>query len=294
TAYDQIEGKLPFRCEFIGEHTVKNIARPVRVYRLHLEPGGVSRSPTRAGRVRRRLAKGVVAAVAVLLLLGAAGWAGWRWLTPESAGLPLPDRPSVAVLPFANLSQDSAQEYFSDGVTEDLITGLSKVSGLFVIARNSVFTYKGRAVKIRDVGRDLGVRYVLEGGVQRAGSRVRITAQLVDAATGYHVWAERYDREARDIFAVQDDVTHQIVRALSIKLSAGERGRITRAPTRNPEAYDLVLRGEQQRRRTTREANARAREFYVKAMDVDPEYARAYMGLSWAYLQSWQFLWSAA
>ena len=144
------------------------------------------------------------------MLLGVGGWAGWRWLrAPESAGLPLPDKPSVAVLPFANLSQDPKQG-FSDGVTEDLITGLSKVSGLFVIARNSAFTYKGRPVKIRDVGRDLGVRYVLEGGVQRAGSRVRITAQLVDATTGYHLWAERYDRELNDIFAVQDEVTQQM------------------------------------------------------------------------------------
>ena len=292
TAYDQIEGKLPFRCEFIGEHTVKNIARPVRVYRLHLEPGGVSRSPTRAGRVRRRLAKGVVAAVAVLLLLGAAGWAGWRWLTPESAGLPLSDRPSVAVLPFANLSQDSAQEYFSDGVTEDLITGLSKVSGLFVIARNSVFTYKGRAVKIRDVGRDLGVRYVLEGGVQRSGSRVRITAQLVDATTGYHIWAERYDREVRDIFALQDEVTQQIVRAMAVKLTEAEKVRLGRAPTEVLEAYDLVLRGTVERHRTTREGNAEARRLFVKALDLDPNYASAYLGLAWTHLQSWQLLWS--
>src|SRR6185503_10090324 len=150
---------------------------------------------------------GIAAAAAILLLLGAGGWAGWQWLRPqESAGLPLPDKPSVAVLPFANLSQDPAQEYFSDGVTEDLITGLAKVSGLFVIARNSVFTYKGKSVKVSDVGRDLGVRFVLEGSIQRAGDRVRITAQLVDAKTGFHLWAERYDRQVRDIFAVQDEV----------------------------------------------------------------------------------------
>src|SRR4029079_11177312 len=132
---------------------------------------------------------------------------------------------------FANLSQDPAQEYFSDGVTEDLITGLSKVSGLFVIARNSVFTYKGKPVKVREVGRDLGVRYVLEGGVQRAGSRVRITAQLVDASTGDHLWAERYDREFSDIFALQDEVTQQIVRALAVKLSESERGLLAQTPT---------------------------------------------------------------
>src|SRR5438477_478590 len=192
TAYDQIEGKLPFAFEFSGEHTVKNIARPVRVYRLHLEPRAFPKRSSTLGGVDRRASVRVAAILAIVMLLGAGGWAGWRWFRPsESAGLALPDKPSVAVLPFANLSQDPAQEYFSDGVTEDLITGLSKMSGLFVIARNSVFTYKGKPVNVRDVGRDLGVRYVLEGGVQRAGNRVRITAQLVDARSGYHLWAER-------------------------------------------------------------------------------------------------------
>jgi adenylate cyclase len=290
-AYDQIEGKLPLAYEFMGQHTVKNIARPVRVYRVRLGAGVTAGAlRTRRRNLRR---KTFVAAVAAVVFLGAAGWAGWRWLgTPESAGLPLPDKPSVAVLPFSNLSQDPTQEYFSDGVTEDLITGLSKVSGLFVIARNSVFTYKGRPVKVREVGRDLGVRYVLEGGVQRAGNRVRITAQLVDATTGYHVWAERYDRQAGDIFAVQDEVTQQIVRALAVKLSESERVRLGRAPTGVPEAYDLVLRGHEARRRTTREGNAEARRLFVKALDLDPEYASAYAGLSWTHLQSWQFLWT--
>ena len=291
TAYDQIEGKLPFAYEFKGEHAVKNIARPVRVYRLHPDPSAAPRPRARAR--SKGLHKHVAAAVAILVLLGAAGWAGWRWLRPsESAGLPLPDRPSVAVLPFANLSQDPAQDYFSDGVTEDLITGLSKVSGLFVIARNSVFTYKGKPVKVREVGRDLGVRYVLEGGVQRSGSRVRITAQLVDATTGYHIWAERYDREVNDIFTLQDEVTQRIVRAMAVKLTEAEKGRLGRVPTGNLDAYDLVLRGHEERRRTTRDGNAEARRLFVKALDLDPNYAAAYLGLSWTHLQSWQFLWS--
>src|SRR5262245_2830912 len=286
TAYDQIEGKLPLTCEFAGEHTVKNIARPVRVYRLRLD-SSESPAPSRDGPSHPAM---VISAVVIgRVLLGGAGWVGWHSLKPpETAGLPLPDRPSVAVLPFANLSQDPAQEFFSDGVTEDLITGLSKVSGLFVIARNSVFTYKGKPVKVKEVSRDLGVRYVLEGGVQRAGSRVRITAQLVDATTGYHVWAERYDREVRDIFALQDEVTQQIVRALAVKLTAGERGLMSRVPTGNPEAYDLVLRAHEARTRTTREANAEARQLYGRALELDPAYAQAYMGLSWANLQSWQ------
>jgi adenylate cyclase len=290
TAYDQVEGKLPHGFDFLGEHAVKNIARPVRVYRLRLEPGAaLLKSPGRR-RGDRRLVVGAV--IGVLLLLGAG--AGWRWLrAPASSGeLALPDKPSVAVLPFTNLSQDPAQEYFSDGVTEDLITGLSKVSGLFVIARNSVFTYKGKPVKVREVRRDLGVRYVLEGSVQRAGSRVRITAQLVDATTGYHMWAERYDREVRDIFALQDEVTQRIVRALAVRLTEGEQGRMARVPTADPEAYDLVLRGEDERKRTTPDANAQARRLFVKALDLDPEYARAYVGLSRTHLQSWQLLWS--
>jgi adenylate cyclase len=290
TAYDQVEGKLPFGYDFLGEHTVKNITRPVRVYRLRLDA-----SPRLPGRQRggRRLVFGSVGAIVVLVLLGAGAWAGWRWLkTQTSAGRPaLPDKPSVAVLPFTNLSRDPSQEYFNDGITEDLITGLSKLSGLFVIARNSVFTYKGKAMKISEVARDLGVRYVLEGGVQRSGSRVRITAQLVDAMTGYHIWADRYDREVRDIFTLQDEVTQQIVRALAVKLTEGEQGRIARVRT-SPEVYDLVLRGSVERRRTTRETNAESRRLYAKALDLDPTYAQAYMGLSWAHLQSWQLLWT--
>jgi adenylate cyclase len=295
TAYDQVEGKLPLGYEFLGEHTVKNIARPVRVYRLRFDPATPS-APARAADRRsatRRIALGFAATLVALIVIGTGAWAGWRWLKhPAPAGLALPDKPSVAVLPFTNMSRDPAQEYFSDGVTEDLITGLSKVSGLFVIARNSVFTYKGKAVKIGDVSRDLGVRYVLEGSVQRADSRVRITAQLVDATTGYHLWAERYDREVRDIFALQDEVTQQIVRALAVKLTASEQGHLGPAPTK-PDVYDLVLRGQEERKQTTREGNLAARRLFLQALDLDPGYARAYIGLGWAHLQSWQFLWSA-
>ena len=267
----------------------KNIARPVRVYRLRLEPGPAP-APSRPR--RRRLGRALGAAV-VIAVLGAGGWAGWRRLgASTSSALPLPDRPSVAVLPFTNLSQDPSQAYFSDGVTEDLITALSKVSGLFVIARNSTFVYKDRPVKIRDVGRELGVRYVVEGGVQRAGDRVRITVQLVDAATGYHVWAERYDRDFRDIFALQDEVTTRIVRSLAVRLSEAERARMTRPPPGDLAAYDLVLRGQEARHRATREENAEARRLFVKALDLDPDYAAASVGLGWTLLQSWQMLWS--
>ena len=244
--------------EDIGEQSVKNIARSIRVYRIRLED-----APP----------------------VAPAGTTGAK-ATGKSR------KPSIAVLPFANLSRDPSQDYFSDGVTEDLITGLSKISGLFVIARNSVFTYKGKPVKVRDVGRDLGVRYVVEGGVQRAGNRVRITAQLVDAGTGYHIWAERYDREVGDIFALQDEVTRQIIRAMSVKLTEAEQARIGQMPTGVVEAYDLVLHANEERKRTTRDSNAEARRLFVKAIDLDPAYAVAYVGLGWAHLQSWQFLWS--
>jgi adenylate cyclase len=293
TAFDQVEGKLPLAYDFLGEHTVKNIARPVRVYRVRLNadaPSGRAATPRRA---RPRSHVALAGALVAVALLAGFGWAGWRWLHgPASSALALPDKPSVAVLPFANLSQDPAQEYFSDGVTEDLITGLSKLSGLFVIARNSAFTYKGRAVKVGDVGRDLGVRYVLEGSVQRAADRVRITAQLVDATTGYHIWAERYDREARDIFALQDAVTQQIVQTLAVKLTEAERARLGRPPRADPAAYDLVLRGQEERWRTTREGNIESRRLFVKALDLDPGYARAHLGLAWSHLQSWQFGWN--
>ncbi len=294
TAYDQIENKLPLGYEFRGEHTVKNIAKPVRVYRVHPEPGAPPTPARRRSWAGRSLWHKLTMSLALLLLLAAGGEVVRRFVLapPAPPALELPDKPSVAVLPFANMSEDPAQEYFSDGITEDLITGLSKVSGLFVIARNSVFQYKGRAANVAHVSRELGVRYVLEGSVRKAGNRVRITAQLIDATTGYHLWAERYDRELKDIFAVQDEVTQKIVQALAVTLTDREQGRLARPPIGNPEAYDLVLRGTEYFRRTTKEANAEARNLFVKALDLDREYAAAYAALGWTYLQAWQLQWS--
>ncbi len=189
SAHEQVENKVAMSFEYLGEHIVKNITRPVRVYRVITEP-----------QVAHEVDK----------------------------KLELPEKPSIAVLPFVNMSGDPEQEYFSDGITEDIITDLSKISSLFVIARNSVFTYKGRAVKVDHVGRELGVRYVLEGSVRRAGALVRITAQLVDASKGGHLWAERYDRNVGDIFALQDEVTQKIVTALAVKLTQDEQERLER------------------------------------------------------------------
>jgi len=259
--YDQVETKLNslnLGYEYLGEQTVKNIAKPVPVYRVQMEPGQSSSSANRE----------------------------------KTPTLALPDKPSIAVLPFANMSGDPEQEYFSDGITEDLITDLSKLSGLFVISRNSVFLYKGKAVKPEQVSRELGVRYLLEGSVRKAGSRVRITAQLIDATSGYHLWAERYDRELQDIFALQDEVTQKIVAALEVKLTEGEQGRLGRAPTDNLEAYDCFLRGLEYHAQHTQGANAQARQMFERAIALDPEFAAAYAFLGRTYLMEMIYQWN--
>ncbi|HEV8715509.1 MAG TPA: adenylate/guanylate cyclase domain-containing protein [Candidatus Binatia bacterium] len=248
TVHDQIENKLALSYESLGEQTVKNIAKPVRVLRVQVEESSSHKSQVASQQDRR---------------VGRAHhpWAHPSLSTQDSvlstqAQLALPDKPSIAVLPFVNMSSDPEQEYFSDGITEDLITDLSKLSGLFVIARNSTFVYKGKDAKVQEVSQELDVRYVLEGSVRKASNRVRITAQLVEATTGHHLWAERYDRELRDIFALQDEITQKIVFALKVKLTEEEQKRFRHSPTDNLEAYDAFLRGEEYCSRATKEANA--------------------------------------
>jgi adenylate cyclase len=218
----------------------------------------------------------MAAAVLVLALVSAGTLVIKNRYFPSSPGLPLPDKPSLVVLPFTNMSGDPEQEYFSDGITEDLTTDLSKLSTLFVIARNSAFTYKGKAVKVQDVSRELGVRYVLEGSVRKVDSRLRITAQLIDAPTGEHLWAERYDRPLPEIFALQDEIRQKIVTALRVKLTKEEQERFQRAPTDNLEAYDYYLRGMSYFSRLTKEANTQARQMLEKAIGLDSKYASAY------------------
>ena len=255
--HEQVETKLPFAYTDLGEQSVKNIARPVRVFRVLLE----SREAVSVDD------------------------------NSEKVSLPLPDKPSIAVLPFVNFSGDPEQEYFSDGMTEDLITDLSKLSGLFVISRNSVFLYKKKTVRPEQVSQELGVRYILEGSVRKAGNRVRITAQLIDATTGYHLWAERYDRELQDIFAVQDEVTQKIVAALQVKLTAGEQERVKRPPTKNLEAYDYFLRGLEYHAQRTQESNSHARQMFERAVQLDPHFAAAYALLGLTYLAELAFQW---
>ena len=234
TAFDHIESKLPYGYEYLGDQTVKNIAKPVGAYQVVMEPRVTivgKPEDEKSAKVRRMPI--LIGAVAVLVLAFAVGiWQFYmRRPTIEPASvdkmaLPLPDKPSIAVLPFDNLSGDSEQEYFSDGITNDIITDLSKFRDLFVVARNSTFTYKNKPTKVQEVSRELGVRYVLEGGVQKAGDRVRINVQLIDATTGQHLWAERFDRSIDDIFAVQDEITEKIVAAVYIKVDLAVRDRV--------------------------------------------------------------------
>ncbi|HEV8713343.1 MAG TPA: tetratricopeptide repeat protein [Candidatus Binatia bacterium] len=208
----------------------------------------------------------------------------------------MPDKPSIVVLPFVNMSQDPEQEYFSDGITEDITSDLSKLSSLFVIARNSAFTYKGKAVKVQDVSKEMGVRYVLEGSVRKAGEQVRVTAQLVDGTTGGHLWSERYDRLMKDIFALQDEIVQQIVANLRVEVQEAELERVQRVPTENLNAYDFYLRGWEAWmrafRETRKELNERARQMFEKAIELDPQYARAYALLSMTYWLDRFYLWN--
>ncbi len=245
---DFVRDKPEIALQDLGERSLKNIAKPVRVFRI-AAPGQAAPSPRAEA-------------------------------SAAPAAPPVPDKPSIAVLPFTDMSGEAGQEYFSDGITEDLITDLSKVSGLFVIARNSSFAYKGKSVKVQEIGRDLGVRFVLEGSIRKAGNRVRITAQLIDAGSGGHLWAERFDRDLTDIFATQDEVVEKIVRALAVTLTRGEEQRLRRRATASVEAYEAWLRARELLGRGTRESNAEAQAMHRRAIALDPNFAAPHAGLS--------------
>jgi adenylate cyclase len=291
TAFDHIESKLPYGYDFMGNQTVKNIAKPVGAYRVLMDRrvtfAGKSADEKPSALRRMPILAGVVA---VLVL--AVGVGIWQFYMRRSSidpasedkmTFPLPDKPSIAVLPFANMSGDPEQEYFSDGLTEEIITALSKVPKLFVIARNSVFTYKGKPVKVNQVAEELGVRYVLEGSIRKAGDQIRITAQLIDALSGHHLWAERYDRNLKEIFAVQDELTKNIITALQVKLTEGEQVRSSAKGTNNLEAYLKYLQSMVTVRQFNIESNALAKQLAQEAIALDPEYAMAYRALSTAH-----------
>jgi adenylate cyclase len=242
---DQVGNRLDLAFEDMGEQALKNIERPIHVYSVSLsKPAGRDTKDAMPAREEQ------------------------------------PERPSIAVLPFNNMSGDPEQEYFSDGITEDIITDLSKVSGLFVVARNTAFTYKGKPVKVQQVGQELGVTFILEGSVRKAGSRVRVTGQLISSRDGGHVWADRYDRDLTDIFAIQDEITHAIVEQLRVKLLPEEKKSIKQTPTDNVEAYTFYLRGRQFMERTSEAYYRLARAMFTKAVELDSLYARAYAGIA--------------
>ncbi len=285
-AYETVPQRLPFNYENLGEQSVKGFEEPVRAYAVTLTTGEQIPAPDPAGSTSQQRARSsrlklgamfLIATVAVLLV-----W--WQpWTTPESPG---PDeQPSIAVLPFQMLSDDPSQDYFSDGVTNDIITDLSKFSNLLVIAANSVFVYKGKAVDVKEVGRKLGVRYVLEGSIQKVAGNVRINAQLIDATTNRHLWAERYDFALDDVFKVQDQITSTVVNSLQVILTEDEKNRGASRLTDVIEAYDLYLRGRTYLRGTKR-SHLEARKLFDKAIKLDPEFAAAYAEKSFTYFSS--------
>jgi adenylate cyclase len=291
-AHEQVKNKLSLGYEFLGERSVKNIAEPIRVYRVLTMPEAAPQV-TQIRKEKSRWLQWPVGIAAALIVLASVVviWSVYlRSSPPEqktaskpTPPIPLAERASIAVLPFKNLSGNQEQEYFSDGITNDIITDLSKFREMLVIASNTVFTYKGKPVNIKDVSRELGVRYVLEGSVQKAGDTVRINAQLTDATAEHHLWAERYERDIKDLFSVQDEIVQTIVATLAIKIDAAERARAMRKDTDNLEAYDYVLRGEEFLLSGTRSASIKAKEMFRKAIDLDSQYALAYAGLGWSY-----------
>ena len=252
TVRDQIGNRLDISFANLGEQTLKNIAQAVRAFRVELA-GTPAASP----------------------------------LLARPGALLLPDRPSIAVLAFNNMSGDPEQEYFSDGISEDIITDLSKLSELHVIARNSTFTYKGKPVDVKQVGRELGVRYVLEGSVRKAGNRVRVTGQLIDAVSGTHIWADRFDRDLTDIFAVQDELTQEIISALKVKLTPEQKGRLARKNTIDVEAYNLFLRAREQALLLTKSNNVEARSLLGRAIAINPDFAAAHACVAFTHLNDY-------
>ena len=293
TAFDQIETKLPFGYDYLGEQTVKNIAKPVGAYRVVLE-SRITEKKVAAEKPKSPARKPLIYGLIGVLVMLVAAVAIWQFTLrpappippliekadPQKMALPLPDKPSIAVLPFTNMSDDKEQEYFADGLTEEIINGLSKVEHVFVIARNSTFTYKGKAVKVRQVAEEMGVRYVLEGSVRKSEDKVRITFQLVDALNGRHIFSERYDRDFKDILSVQDEITMGVLTALQVALTKGESAQVSAKGTKNLDAYLKCLKAMELRSQFNKEALTLARRYAEEAISLDPGYAMGYIVLA--------------
>jgi adenylate cyclase len=291
SAYQQIENKIPLRYDFLGEHAVKNIAKPVRVYRARIEPEAAPSPMIEEKKpVRKRLSRIVMAGIALVVIAGAAAVYQFTFrpsapkmevASKDKMALPLPDKPSIAVLPFANMGGEKKQEYLCDGLAEGIIDGLSKSEHLFVIARSSTFSYKGKAVKVKQVAEEMGVRYVMEGSIQPEGKRVRITVQLIDALSGQHLFSERYDRDLKDFLTLQDEITMRVLKAVRVILITGEGAILSGKGTKNLEAYlktmqaKEILHGSRNKERIEK-----ARRLLEEALALDPQYAAAYTDLA--------------
>jgi TolB-like protein/class 3 adenylate cyclase len=293
-AFDQVEGKVPWDFKSIGEQQVKNIPKPIQAYQVVWQPSPIQKRPSlKPSHIRGRR---TITAAFVVAALAAVGAGTWWWLAASArheAAIPLSARKqSIAVLPFANMSGDPNQEYLSDGITEDIITALARFTNLSVVARNSAFAYKGKATDVRQVGKELGARYVVEGSVQRSRDAARVTAQLIDASDGSHVWAEHYDRELKDLFSVKDEITQQIVGRLTTEVDRAQLERVRQAPAQNYQAYDLVLQARKLQWTHSEAQHRESRELLERAIALDHNLAPAYLELAWVYLDEYRFGWN--
>ncbi len=289
SAYEQIQNKVPVGCEFIGKQTVKNIATPVPVFRIWKDPQATACTVASTARPKPKKSYLTAAVAAAIVLIAAAAVVVYQAKSPplqvsEDVASPLDNlatgRASIAVLPFTNLSDDPNQDYFSDGITNDIITDLSKFSGLAVTASNTSFKYKGKSPDIRELGQTLNVKYILEGSIQKAGDHVRINSQLIDTATGNHLWADRFNRRIEDIFELQDEIVETTVKKLAVKVNQSERAMAMRKSTGNLKAYDYYLQAYHHHYQRTLDGNIKARQLFQEAIALDPNYAAAYVGLA--------------
>ncbi|WVT75942.1 adenylate/guanylate cyclase domain-containing protein (plasmid) [Sinorhizobium chiapasense] len=295
TAYDHLGKHLEVAFEFFGEQHLKHVEKPVRTYRLLLDDGRPENATSERYRRKRWVALAAAAVALVVVAVGVIWWRPWERAVEaaliQPSDLTPPDKPSIAVLPFANVSDDPKQEYFADGMTDGLVTELAQISGLFVIARNSTFAYKGKAVTAEQVSKELGVRYILEGSVQRAGEQLRINAQLVDSQSGGHAWAGKFDGTLADVFALQDEVTGGIADALALRLQPDEEIALGRKETTAPAAFDAFLRGWEHYRRMTPEDSVRAVPYFEEAIALDPAYGRAHAAAAMVYARLYAWRW---
>ncbi len=299
SAFDHVKNKLRLGYAYIGEHAVKNIKDPVRVYKVLIaeEDAGKIIGDEPKPLLKPGTWATVIIAAVVLILIGYQVF--YTTIAPEfepasveNMAFPLPDKPSIAVLPFVNMSGDDKQEYLSDGFTEDLITSISKIPRIFVISRQSTFTYKDKPANAMTVAEDLGVRFILEGSIQKSSDQIRINVQLIDAIKGYHLWSERYDRKIKDIFKLKDEIILRVATELAVELSEGERARSLAHYTDNLEVWETLLLGTKVLRRHTKDSMIRARELYAKALQLDPQFLPAFSGLAWAHFLDARLGWT--